>query len=1085
MKKTIVSLTIGCLLIPGMLNSGIAFAEANENQNSTEESAAAKILTSQTAASAAQEAASSSAAKEPAASSSENKEANVPTEASAAPETPAFTEEQAKQLQEKLPADTTIQFTEGKLIIELPADIDPSIAQKAYDDLKLNVPVEIRVKAADIANQSDSYKVGIQVFQKVLEDNTQNLSFIAALLDDQENLPSAFTKDSNYQKAMDGGRFVWRGLLLGNKYDPTYSIFEGFIVDKNEFQAGFNAARGAYTKEMKAYLAKIGTEGMKYRENLANSTAYVPNAESDTGGFWGFIGGAGTAIGEIIKKFLGGGLDEKVPEVWDYKTNSPLTDAGSFQGKKTKSTADLVKDTQKTLINYIGIVLPTVQNILVKQTLKDPRAIGGPDGVDLPETLDGALKLNKGLSGVTRTFGFGDAIKSSIANQIYLSIRIAVKTALVESGQKGLNKQIAVQLADEAPLASFKTINDYYAEGESLSLAYDATYTLSQSYITPLKAIAMSNAFINEKDKSQGDLTEGQLFELLARDHADIFTAETMQKFNSDSGKAARDMLYKIYRAEFDGVQKAINDFQTNPFEIGTTATFTNPNNNEQVNVQDYIVIWNWLNLASQTLMKNGMHDADLKSHEQKDGKVAEISETPTEQMTLASNEIAAANQAYPNDTDIITEHRDEMMAIAKESYRYSYNAEAKRANTAFEKGGEEFINQATIKNKELYSLYGLKGIKDTPDEPLDANYTGTNDQTSSLFKAGDPNYLAGLAFKDGFAKKFETDGLQIVLEVQKDKDSLGEVSELKELFKADSLMRYGVTGQKKTTINIPNAAGWELEDPQKKGHSLSGNTIELENQPFETGNYPYENGQKLTHQKKIVLNYNKLLTPNIESFAANGFSVEGAVKIYEGKKQTVQIKDQSGTVIVTAKVDQKGRFEADLPQDKVKVGDTLSATAVLVNTFGTETTSATRQAKITEGTLAFNVTTASGKDNNELLWTKRLLQLGSITLDRDAGNEIEIAVKDHRLVPKGWSLTVGAAGTQNPHFELMWNDQLLIPGTSIHVLEGSGTKEQDFSEKEGLKLHSDKTIPIGKYTSEKGTAPTVEWTLNNVETAD
>lgn len=1081
MKKTIVGLTVGCLLIPGMLNSGIAFAEANENQNSTEESAAAKILTSQTAASAAQETASSSA-KEPAASSSENKEASAPAEASAVPETPAFTEEQAKQLQEKLPADTTIQFTEGKLIIELPADIDPSIAQKAYDDLKLNVPVEIRVKVANLDQKSDSYKLGIQVFQEAMIANADNLGAAAEILNG--TIPSAIKNSKDYQKAMMGNRFYWGGIFGNSNRYEEYGT-DSFKVDANQFQAGIEAARQAYALELEGYLEKINSQAMIYRDKLADSTAYVPNAESSMGGFWGFISGAGTAVGELIKRFFGGGLDKKIPEVWTYDSNSPLTSAGSFQGRKTKKTSEVVKETQKNLINYIGIVLPTVQNILVKRTLKDPRAIGGPEGVFLPETLNEALTLNKGLNTVTKTFGFGDAIKSNIADQIYISMRNAVKTALVESGQKGLNKQIAVQLADEAPLASFKTINDYYTEGESLSLAYDATYTLSQSYITPLKAIAMSNAFINEKDKSQGDLTEGQLFELLARDHADIFTAETMQKFNSDGGKAAREMLYKIYRAEFDGVQKAINDFQANPFEIGTTATFTNPNNNEQVNVQDYIVIWNWLNLASQTLMKNGMHDADLKSHEQKDGKVAEISETPTEQMTLASNEIAAANQAYPNDTDIITEHHDEMMAIAKDSYRYSYNAEAKRANTAFEKGGEEFINQATVKNKEPYSLYGLKGIKDTPDEPLDANYTGTNDQTSSLFKAGDPNYLAGLAFKDGFAKKFETDGLQIVLEVQKDKDSLGEVSELKELFKADSLMRYGVISQKKTTINIPNAAGWELEDPQQKGHSLSGNTIELENQPFETGNYPYENGQKLTHQKKIVLNYNKLLTPSIESFTANGFSVEGTLKRYEGKKQTVQIKDQSGTVIVTAKVDQKGRFEADLPQDKVKVGDTLSATAVLVNTFGTETTSAARQTKITEGTLVFNVTTASGKDNNELLWTKRLLQLGSITLDRDAGNEIEIAVKDHRLVPKDWSLTVGAAGTQNSHFELMWNDQLLIPGTSIHVLEGSGTKEQDFSEKEGLKLHSDKTIPIGKYTSEKGTAPTVEWTLNNVETAD
>lgn len=1072
MKKPIVILTVSCLLAPGTLNAGVAYAEANETLSKASQTEAEQTLSSSTETSATEEnetskSAAAAAETETSAAAAENVKA---AEETIEPQAAAFTTEQAEQLQAMLPADTTIRFVDGTLFIELPADTDSSIAQKAYDDLKLNVPVEISAKAAEAEEQTDSYLLGIQVFQNDINTESGNIKKVSDLLD--KKIEVINDESSDYKAAMNGSKFRWSS----GKYRQVL-VIGGFAVNTNDFQNGYRAAREAYVTELETYLTQIDEKAMEYRGKVVNSTAYKPDAENPNGSILKII--------EIaLGIFFSGGSSEfekDAEEVWGYVP----TGTGEFQGRETLKTSNLIKTTKKKLISYIGIVYPTIQNIIVKRTLMDPRSIGGPEGVFFPETFAEALELNKSLSGATKIFDYQGAIGSSIANRIYHSTSEAVKKALVESGQEGLNKQIAVQLGDKPALTNLKTIEKPYNKGETLSLAHDATYSLSESYILPLKEIAITNAFLNDKNASQGVLSEEALFNQLSKEHADVFTSDAMAKFNAadGSGDAARAMLYQIYQAEFDGVQKAINDFKKNPVEMGEVATFTNPNNQEKINIKDYEVIWNWLHLASQTLMKNGMHAADLKSHEQKDGKVSAITKTPADQMEAVQAEIDAANGTYPNDQDIIETHKNDLMEIVKNSYMYSYNAEAKRTNTAFTKGAAEFINQATVKDIENYTSSGLDGISNTPSEPLDSNYTGANDLTSSLFIEGDDKFMGGQAFSDGFAKKFETDGLQIVLEVDVDANSEGDLSELKEVIKTDPLTRYAVIEQKnKAEIKVSKPAGWELQDPfDPEGQKLDGDTLAIDTTSVEKGGFPYKGEQFMNHQKKVALKYNKLITPEISTFLVNGYSATGTVKVHPDKGQVIQINDPLGKEIAKVPVDQSGRFEITLPKDKVKVGEILTATAMLVNTFGTETTSDDKEAAITEGTLSFDVSTNTGEADSELLWTNRLRQLGTHTLDRDSGNQIKVDVTDNRIEQANWSLGVSASYPQNVPFKLTWGDELLGKA-SIEAWKGLGTAEKAFSETEGVKLYSDGPIPLGTYSSKDGNAPTVHWTLTNAE---
>lgn len=1081
MKKPIVILTVSCLLAPGTLNAGIAYAEANETLSKASQTEAEQTLSSSTETSATEEnetskSTAAAAEIETSAASDAAAENVKATEETIEPQAAAFTTEQAEQLQAMLPADTTIRFVDGTLFIELPADTDPSIAQKAYDDLKLNVPVEISAKAAEAEEQTDSYLLGIQVFQNDINTESGNIKKVSDLLDKKIEVVNN-DESSDYKAATDGKTFLWKSGLWGNgKYRQNNDGQNRFTVNVDDFQNGYAAAREAYVTELETYLTQIDEKAMEYRGKVVNSTAYKPDAENPNGSILKII--------EIaLGIFFSGGSSEfekDAEEVWGYVP----TGTGEFQGRETLKTSDLIKTTKKKLISYIGIVYPTIQNIITKRTLQDPRSIGGPEGVFFPETFAEALELNKSLSKATNFFDYQGAIGSSIANRIYHSTSEAVKKALVESGQEGLNKQIAVQLGDKPALTNLKNIKNPYNKGETLSLAHDATYSLSESYILPLKEIAITNAFLNDKNASQGVLSEKALFNQLSKEHADVFTSDAMAKFNAadGSGDAARAMLYQIYQAEFDGVQKAIKDFKENPFEMSEVATFTNPNNQEKINIKDYEVIWNWLHKASQTLMKNGMHAADLKSHEQKDGKVSAIKKTPADQMEAVQAEIDAANGTYPNNQDIIETHKNDLMEIVKNSYMYSYNAEAKRTNTAFAKGAAEFINQATVKDIENYTSLGLDGISNTPSEPLDSDYTGANDLTSSLFIEGDDKFMGGQAFSDGFAKKFETDGLQIVLEVDVDANSEGDLSELKEVIKTDPLTRYAVIEQKnKAEIKVSKPAGWELQDPDKAGQKLDGDTLAIDTTSAEKGEFPYKGEQIMNHQKKVALKYNKLITPEISTFLVNGYSATGTVKVHPDKGQVIQINDPDGKEIAKVPVDQSGRFEISLPKDKVKVGEILTATATLVNTFGTETTSDAKEAAVTEGTLSFDVSTTTGEANSELLWTNRLRQLGTHTLDRDSGNQIKVDVTDNRIEQANWSLGVSASYPQNVPFKLTWGEKVLGEA-SIEAWKGLGTAEKAFSETEGVKLQSDGPIPLGTYSSKDGNAPTVHWKLTNAE---
>ena len=359
--------------------------------------------------------------------------------------------ELAPDVLEKLKAylpTAEIRYQDGTLTIQLASGEQSDYAKSLIQQLAIQVPVEITAKLATTGNQSDAYKAGYQFFNDDMTAQadkniiiplfakicTGNLPLVAKLMDrakinsvtDVQDIIDGMKNAYNrvqYPSILRPDQVYWRKSTQKYVFSDWFKIDSDYQLIGNiwndDFRNGYLAAMVDFKTEMNKFLQHITTQAQIDQDLVANNATYRPPS-TDSSGFGGNIANLIKALTELWTNYNEAPLDKNGTQVFVY-TPTPGINA---------DTQDAVSKTVRSLLVMIGLIIPTVQNKLIKQVLEDPRAIGGEAGVFLGDndTLAGAMVIGgKSLSDILGYMGFADAINSTVANTIYLGIRDAIK----------------------------------------------------------------------------------------------------------------------------------------------------------------------------------------------------------------------------------------------------------------------------------------------------------------------------------------------------------------------------------------------------------------------------------------------------------------------------------------------------------------------------------------------------------------------------------------------------------------------------------------------------------------------------------
>lgn len=925
--------------------------------------------------------------------------------------------ELAPDVLEKLKAylpTAEIRYQDGTLTIQLASGEQSDYAKSLIQQLAIQVPVEITAKLATTGNQSDAYKAGYQFFnddmtaqadKNILGIFTGNLPLVAKLMDrakinsvtDVQDIidgmknaysrvqhPSILGSDQVYlEKSTQKYVFYFVGINLNSNYQSVGNIWN------DDFRNGYLAAMVDFKTEMNKFLQHITTQAQIDQDSVANNATYRPPS-TDSSGFGGNIANLIKALEELWTNYNEAPLDKNGTQVFVY-TPTPGINAG---------TQDTVSKTVRSLLVMIGLIIPTVQNKLIKQVLEDPRAIGGEAGVFLGDndTLAGAMVIGgKSLSDILGYMGFADAINSTVANTIYLGIRDAIKSALVNALLEGEKENIKNLISGTKFTNKGWQLDQPRVKGETLALAKDVGFSLTNTYVKELRNIAIQSAIKKQK------MSNTDLFTYLNTNVAAFKTeAAGKNRIMSDGGKAARELLYVIYEGEYEAITKAITDYKARPAEdpeaLAASQKFylTLPFSDEKIEVIDYQIIRKWLFEAGLARVKEGIVAADLKSHQQLDANVTKLDQTPADKLlTVADKQVFDQNTLYDWSeaqkftNNALTPLRPTLVEIVKDAYQYGYNSETVKVNKSFEAGEVSFQKQSQAMATEEYLTNGPLAIDLNNDFDVDGfKYSQKSDQSGRIIKGQNQDEflqgtidgkvvpLSGVSYVDGVRKaakeqtvtiKFQVTGVagqEDEFQTEADAGKIIDKSEVGGKYVATLVpfTRFVTLAQNKISVAYPQIDGWEvaLKAADKQFETALNDQTVIKNPTGEFDPYDKVGGNSVGYKLQNILKeqptvaYSKLITPvintlNLTGNDDKGYVVSGQVTTHE--RTVINFKRTStGDAIAQVTPDASGQFSMQLTKDQVEtVGDKkqILAIATFENEYGTLTKSAEKQAEL------------------------------------------------------------------------------------------------------------------------------------------
>lgn len=1002
-----------------------------------------------------------------------------------------LSKEVLEQLKKALP-NAEIIYQEDKLIISLPSGEKPDYAKQVVKELNIQVPVEIKAKLAEQNEKSNAYKIGYQFFNDdmgaqadknidiiIQKIYTGNLPLVAKLMDKSkietiadvqdiiDSIKNAYNRVQNprplgvdgvyLEKSTQKYVFYFVGINLSSNYQKIDSVWG------EDFRNGYLAAMIDFKNELNTFLQHIISQAKIDQDLVANNAAYKPPT-TDSSGFGGNLANLIKALQELWSNYTQAPLDQNGTTVFIY-TPSPGVQS---------TTRDAVSKTVRSLLVMIGLIIPTVQNKLIKQVLEDPRAIGGQEGVFLDDnnTLAGALEIGgSSLSDILKFMGFSNAIDSTVANTIYLGIRDPIKSALVNTALNGETNSIKNLLSGTKLSSGGKTLNGTYRKGETLALAKDVGFDLTTKYIKELRNIAIKDAIKNQK------MSNVDFFKYV-NVNVNEFREEANGKnrIMSEGGQAAREVFYTIYQAEYDAIAKAIADYKNDPAVDPTNLTddqkfyFTIPSSGAKVEVVDYQIVRKWLFKAGLAAVKEGMIAADVKSHQQMDGNIEKLTQTPADKILAVAdkqdfdqNTLYDWSATHPYTNNALTPLRPTLVNIVKDAYLYGYNSEVDKANESFKAGGISFTTQSNTMTSPPFSMAGPMGIDSINDFIVaEFKYNQNSDKTGRILNGlstveflkatidDKEIQLSGLAYLDGIKKMAKEKTVNIRFSVagvkgqEQEFQAAYDAAEIKDMMETVwgpfptplQWNRFANLDNKEFSIDYPSIPGWEvaIKGSDKKFKVALNDETVINNPDGEFNPYkgiPGDSGYykliKVLKEQPTVY-YSKVITPVIETLNltgsdTKGYVVSGSTSTHE--RTTINFKSTSkGNTVAQVDTDDSGQFSFHLTKDQVGTSGSkkqVFADATYINEYGTKTISSEKKAELLSSTvvhMGFNA------DFTLKVLHKSVSALGFLPMidfynkvdSQGEGNEIKFYIRNPKKAVKiGFNAKEGYTGVNIP----------------------------------------------------------------------
>lgn len=578
------------------------------------------------------------------------------------------------------------------------------------------------------------------------------------------------------------------------------------IFHASDYSAGYATILKTYCESVNAYLNQVknNINDPTMADTLINdkNAAYDPTALKNSTNAWGNIIAMITAGGAIFNNPVNDDSDI-FNKTATLPTDNTITNATYNANIKKEAQASI-----DVINTFIGIAIKNIQNGIMKQALSDIRSLGGNQGnsqagstnnvngsIAIPSSLTEALKLNASLNSLINTFGFGSTVDSSVINGVYLDIAYGIRNAIELHFQQGVNEAISHVLnGTDAP--DFSKVNGYTDTADPKTIANTAQdageNTLFVEAIGYAWASKIAQSVVNEavndiaSGKVQsgtdigiaivnalpaGTLTENEKDELTQANYADPDLNSSDASY-TPSATGALKTIADLYNAEINALKQAQTDYIADPDATpdaskgpnfaneGTSGIVTYDAATGKYNAPmaatsisaagDYVRAIEFLQSTNATT--DAQADADVTSHTQHDGNVANIT-TTTKAFTGDETKL---------DSIQLKTYKSQIAAFllgtgsnaAQQAYIKAYNNEAALANAAFKAGSNAADDQTS---SDYFMTNGTIPKIVVGDDTITikvggVTYSAKNDGTGSNYTAtsgtGEPS---GTAFVDGY----------------------------------------------------------------------------------------------------------------------------------------------------------------------------------------------------------------------------------------------------------------------------------------------------------------------------------------------
>lgn len=783
----------------------------------------------------------------------------------------SLTIDQLQALKDKLPIGTEATVSNGELFIRVPIGVSATVAQEAYDNLDLSVPVKIETVEAESASSIDinpssrSYKAGINDADYGLENlNTDKDLTITKLADlgkllnmlkqyqeqgnslaDSNGKPLWTADIAGVNKAVaypkSGAKVYWTNDVWGNLSIRESASPEGRgslifgkseTINMDEYNAGYLLVINQYASRILAYIGQVEAQMQiaSNQKNVMESTEYNPTDLKSTSTIWDSGWASLVSIGGLIAQTWGNtnNVTGKNPSVFNYTNSNDALEVVNIRSS----------DTINSLKVYFNLVIGYIQNGILKQALNDPRSLGngygnievGGDFAYVPASFEQSLQLNKPLQDVTNLFGLSGSVKSDIANRLYEAIANGITQAVVREFKAGMQISLAnllqknsVKVPSFTGVAGFSIngtdptslTNKGQSTGNITNFIQAAGYVWSEKISPSILNLAVKDT-INNAVKSNVVSIINNLENGLTPLEKNILIEPSYPNSNyanyNRNSAGAKEFIIELYSAESQAVQQAREDYLKEPYKTSEAIKsqipiFVHPGDKTNPKTNYSIVDYETIYRYLQSADVAYFAMIDADNESHRLLNGAVASINKIDRQFTPDNSIISGTNSNVLATNRVITFQEGLKTYLGGSKTQSIYQQA--YINVFNKEKENANRSFNIGKLAAEEAYknSSDGLIPSPTESIYQEYSPKNDDTAKLISLRGGELQTGQAFLDGYTSSTKT--LTIQTTAKKDDKNF-------DLFKASISTKYTLKNQD-VSIKAPVIENWKVNSDQEQ----------------------------------------------------------------------------------------------------------------------------------------------------------------------------------------------------------------------------------------------------------------------------